>query len=209
MERRLIALAGLKSANRMVWLLPSRRAPKVCGPIASVEQCSWHVGFTLDSGRVAALPRTVKTGQKPASRRLDWRRAYPPTQRPGARASVANEHSPSSLRFHPRSSHRMRVRFPPLRADLATARRYGCALRLLASSLPSPLARSRFYSRSPRSRLDALRLEGSRAYARGRPCRSRRVLVGMDQLGGLAAKRTDAVEVIVGSDAPCLRRWMI
>src|SRR4051794_29418206 len=30
--------------------------------IISVQQCRWHVGFTPDCGRVAALPRTVETG---------------------------------------------------------------------------------------------------------------------------------------------------
>src|SRR6185295_16110447 len=32
------------------------------GSITSVDQCQWHFGFTLDSGHVAALPRTVEMG---------------------------------------------------------------------------------------------------------------------------------------------------
>lgn len=34
------------------------------GSIVSVEQCPWHVGFTPDSGRIAAAQRTGALGEK-------------------------------------------------------------------------------------------------------------------------------------------------
>jgi hypothetical protein len=34
------------------------------GPVASVERCSRHVGFTPDSGRIAASQRTDAMGQE-------------------------------------------------------------------------------------------------------------------------------------------------
>ena len=61
------------------------------GPVASVERCSRHVGFTPDSGRIAASQRTDAMGHVPTLTIADQHRSrVNPLRRAGGGLPVSS-----------------------------------------------------------------------------------------------------------------------